>query len=83
MSCTVVFPCFLIAFIKKHLKRFKEYNWVIVDFFLFCFKYAVKFPCPPTRPYRCRNNRVCLRPEQICNEVDDCGDNSDEDHCGR
>uniref|UniRef100_A0A7M4EJS2 Low-density lipoprotein receptor-related protein 1B n=1 Tax=Crocodylus porosus TaxID=8502 RepID=A0A7M4EJS2_CROPO len=42
-----------------------------------------KFPCPPTRPYRCRNNRVCLRPEQICNEIDDCGDNSDEDHCGR
>uniref|UniRef100_A0A7M4EIV0 Low-density lipoprotein receptor-related protein 1B n=1 Tax=Crocodylus porosus TaxID=8502 RepID=A0A7M4EIV0_CROPO len=42
-----------------------------------------KFPCPPTRPYRCRNNRVCLRPEQICNEIDDCGDNSDEDHCAR
>ncbi|XP_048808618.1 low-density lipoprotein receptor-related protein 1B isoform X3 [Lagopus muta] len=44
---------------------------------------CVKFPCPPTRPYRCRNNRVCLRPEQICNEVDDCGDNSDEDHCDK
>ncbi|XP_069472627.1 low-density lipoprotein receptor-related protein 1B isoform X1 [Ambystoma mexicanum] len=42
---------------------------------------CVNFPCPPTRSFRCKNNRVCLRPEQICNEIDDCGDNSDEDHC--
>ncbi|KAJ7345792.1 hypothetical protein JRQ81_001742, partial [Phrynocephalus forsythii] len=42
-----------------------------------------KFPCPPTRPHRCRNNRVCLRQEQICNGIDDCGDDSDEDHCDK
>lgn len=67
-----------LALTMCHLKCIN--SWVTADSFLCC---AVKFPCPPTRPYRCRNNRVCLRPEQICNEVDDCGDNSDEDHCGR
>eukprot|EP00066_Takifugu_rubripes_P020818 XP_011610084.1 PREDICTED: low-density lipoprotein receptor-related protein 1B [Takifugu rubripes] len=40
-------------------------------------------PCPPTRPFRCRNDRVCLRSQQVCNKVDDCGDNSDEDECGK
>ncbi|KAI2650475.1 Low-density lipoprotein receptor-related protein 1B [Labeo rohita] len=40
-----------------------------------------KLPCPPNRPFRCRNDRVCLRTEQICNGVNDCGDNSDEDDC--
>ncbi|XP_021325253.1 low-density lipoprotein receptor-related protein 1B isoform X1 [Danio rerio] len=40
-----------------------------------------KLPCPPNRPFRCRNDRVCLRSEQICNGANDCGDNSDEDHC--
>uniref|UniRef100_A0A803TQP0 LDL receptor related protein 1B n=1 Tax=Anolis carolinensis TaxID=28377 RepID=A0A803TQP0_ANOCA len=44
---------------------------------------CVKFPCPPTRPYRCRNSRVCLRHEQICNGIDDCGDDSDEDNCDK
>ncbi|XP_051787046.1 low-density lipoprotein receptor-related protein 1B [Erpetoichthys calabaricus] len=42
---------------------------------------CVKFPCPPTRPYRCQNDRVCLKSEQVCNDVDDCGDGSDEEHC--
>ncbi|KAL0160492.1 hypothetical protein M9458_044217, partial [Cirrhinus mrigala] len=32
-------------------------------------------------PFRCKNDRVCLRTEQICNGVNDCGDNSDEDDC--
>lgn len=41
-----------------------------------------KLPCPPTRPFRCRNNHVCLRADQVCNKVDDCGDNSDEEECG-
>ncbi|KAI2660780.1 Low-density lipoprotein receptor-related protein 1B [Labeo rohita] len=42
---------------------------------------CAKLPCPPARPYRCRNDRVCLRLDQICNNVDNCGDNSDEDEC--
>lgn len=43
---------------------------------------AAKHLCPPTRTFRCRNHRVCLRADQVCNRVDDCGDNSDEDECG-
>lgn len=43
MSCTVVFPCLLIAFIQKHLKRFKEYKWVIVDFFCFVLNMQLSF----------------------------------------
>ncbi|KAJ8247100.1 hypothetical protein GJAV_G00258720, partial [Gymnothorax javanicus] len=42
---------------------------------------CAKFPCPPTRPHRCRNDRVCVRADQECNGVDDCGDNSDEEEC--
>ncbi|KAJ8358180.1 hypothetical protein AAFF_G00028020 [Aldrovandia affinis] len=42
---------------------------------------CAKFLCPPTRPHRCRNDRVCLRKDQVCNSVDDCGDNSDEEEC--
>uniref|UniRef100_A0A8C7X7I9 Low density lipoprotein receptor-related protein 1Bb n=1 Tax=Oryzias sinensis TaxID=183150 RepID=A0A8C7X7I9_9TELE len=42
---------------------------------------CVKLPCPPTRPFRCRNDHVCLRTDQVCNKVDDCGDNSDEEQC--
>uniref|UniRef100_A0A669BG50 LDL receptor related protein 1B n=1 Tax=Oreochromis niloticus TaxID=8128 RepID=A0A669BG50_ORENI len=43
---------------------------------------CAKLPCPPTRPFRCRNDHVCLRTDQVCNKVDDCGDNSDEEECG-
>ncbi|KAL1785367.1 low-density lipoprotein receptor-related protein 1B [Sigmodon hispidus] len=42
---------------------------------------CVKFLCPPTRPHRCRNDRICLQFEKMCNGINDCGDNSDEDHC--
>uniref|UniRef100_A0A672KNV7 LDL receptor related protein 1 n=1 Tax=Sinocyclocheilus grahami TaxID=75366 RepID=A0A672KNV7_SINGR len=40
------------------------------------------FQCPPTRNFRCRNNRVCLRSGKRCDGVDNCGDNSDETNCG-
>uniref|UniRef100_A0A671R237 Low-density lipoprotein receptor-related protein 1-like n=1 Tax=Sinocyclocheilus anshuiensis TaxID=1608454 RepID=A0A671R237_9TELE len=39
------------------------------------------FQCPPTRNFRCLNNRVCLRSGKRCDGVDNCGDNSDETNC--
>lgn len=53
-----------------------------VCFFVYFFPSTAKLPCPPTRPFRCRNDHVCLRTDQVCNKVDDCGDNSDEEECG-
>ncbi|KAI4890833.1 hypothetical protein NFI96_004206 [Prochilodus magdalenae] len=41
----------------------------------------LKLACPPSRPFRCRNSRVCVRTELVCNGVNDCGDNSDEEEC--
>ncbi|XP_032736758.1 MAM and LDL-receptor class A domain-containing protein 1 [Lontra canadensis] len=36
--------------------------------------------CPPG--YRECQNGKCYKPEQICNFVDDCGDDTDENECG-
>lgn len=38
-------------------------------------------PCLPGQ-WQCRN-RVCIVAEWKCNGVDDCGDSSDEDICGK
>uniref|UniRef100_A0A3B3RZD4 LDL receptor related protein 1 n=1 Tax=Paramormyrops kingsleyae TaxID=1676925 RepID=A0A3B3RZD4_9TELE len=40
-----------------------------------------KFHCPPSRQFRCRNDRVCLWIGKQCNGVDNCGDNTDELNC--
>uniref|UniRef100_A0A672L380 LDL receptor related protein 1 n=1 Tax=Sinocyclocheilus grahami TaxID=75366 RepID=A0A672L380_SINGR len=39
------------------------------------------FQCPPTRNFRCWNNRVCLWSGKRCDGADNCGDNSDEANC--
>lgn len=41
----------------------------------------VKFQCPPTRQFRCYNDRVCLPLSKHCDGVNNCGDNSDEVNC--
>ncbi|XP_023125210.2 low-density lipoprotein receptor-related protein 1 isoform X1 [Amphiprion ocellaris] len=40
-----------------------------------------KFQCPPTRAFRCQNDRVCLQVSKRCDGVSNCGDNSDELNC--
>ncbi|XP_023272544.1 prolow-density lipoprotein receptor-related protein 1-like, partial [Seriola lalandi dorsalis] len=42
---------------------------------------CVKFQCPPTRQFRCHNDRVCLPLSKRCDGVNNCGDNSDEVNC--
>uniref|UniRef100_A0A674BVJ8 LDL receptor related protein 1 n=1 Tax=Salmo trutta TaxID=8032 RepID=A0A674BVJ8_SALTR len=40
-----------------------------------------RFQCPPTRSFRCQNDRVCLKVSKQCDGVNNCGDNSDELNC--
>uniref|UniRef100_A0A3Q2NMI4 LDL receptor related protein 1 n=1 Tax=Fundulus heteroclitus TaxID=8078 RepID=A0A3Q2NMI4_FUNHE len=40
-----------------------------------------RFQCPPTRVFRCLNDRVCLHMSRRCDGVNNCGDNSDELNC--
>lgn len=42
---------------------------------------SVKFLCPPTRQFRCLNDRVCVPVSKRCDSVNNCGDNSDEFNC--
>nr|XP_061813958.1 low-density lipoprotein receptor-related protein 1-like [Nerophis lumbriciformis] len=42
---------------------------------------CVKFQCPPTRQFRCHNDRVCLPISKRCDGINNCGDNSDEVNC--
>ncbi|KAJ0060731.1 hypothetical protein NL108_017814 [Boleophthalmus pectinirostris] len=42
---------------------------------------CVRFQCPPTRQFRCHNDRVCLPVSKRCDGVNNCGDNSDELNC--
>ncbi|XP_016534121.1 low-density lipoprotein receptor-related protein 1-like isoform X3 [Poecilia formosa] len=42
---------------------------------------CVKFLCPPTRQFRCHNDRVCVPVSKRCDGVNNCGDNSDELNC--
>ncbi|XP_066473947.1 prolow-density lipoprotein receptor-related protein 1 [Tiliqua scincoides] len=42
---------------------------------------CLKFQCPPNRPFRCKNERVCLWIGRQCDGIDNCGDGTDEQHC--
>uniref|UniRef100_A0A8D2LBK3 Prolow-density lipoprotein receptor-related protein 1 n=1 Tax=Varanus komodoensis TaxID=61221 RepID=A0A8D2LBK3_VARKO len=43
---------------------------------------CLKFQCPPNRPFRCKNDRVCLWIGRQCDGIDNCGDGTDEQFCG-
>ncbi|XP_048343554.1 LOW QUALITY PROTEIN: prolow-density lipoprotein receptor-related protein 1 [Sphaerodactylus townsendi] len=42
---------------------------------------CLKFQCPPNRPFRCKNDRVCLWIGRQCDGIDNCGDGTDELYC--
>ncbi|KAK7915952.1 hypothetical protein WMY93_011713 [Mugilogobius chulae] len=42
---------------------------------------CVRFQCPPSRQFRCHNDRVCLSVSKRCDGINNCGDNSDELNC--
>ncbi|ETE71786.1 Low-density lipoprotein receptor-related protein 1, partial [Ophiophagus hannah] len=42
---------------------------------------CLKFQCPPNRPFRCKNDRVCLWIGRQCDGIDNCGDGTDEQFC--
>uniref|UniRef100_A0A3B3RL20 Uncharacterized protein n=1 Tax=Paramormyrops kingsleyae TaxID=1676925 RepID=A0A3B3RL20_9TELE len=44
---------------------------------------SAKFQCPPTRSFRCHNDRVCLSNGKRCDGINNCGDNTDELNCQR
>lgn len=62
-----------------------QLSFIVANYFHFHvgFFLSGKFQCPPTRAFRCQNDRVCLQVSKRCDGVNNCGDNSDELNCRR
>lgn len=77
-SVVRIFVFFMFAWIVKLTIIMSSFN--LTGFFP-CVSLKVKFQCPPTRQFRCHNDRVCLPLSKRCDGVNNCGDNSDEHNC--
>lgn len=50
--------------------------------FHLCFLFAATTSCDSSVQFRCVASGSCIPLAFKCDHEDDCGDNSDEDHCG-
>lgn len=54
---------------------------MVESYYCYCYMYFVAVsPCNETQ-IEC--NGLCIVQSQLCDDVDDCGDNSDEIDCGK
>ena len=60
-----------------------KYSVVLVCVFFIYFFSLATTTCDPSNQFRCVASGSCIPLAFKCDHEDDCGDNSDEEHCGK